>query len=80
VAQLSSPPLLWRYGCRCGRMIEVMSSQGVVPVLLLVVHGHVHHVNGSEYRSWGPCGSPSRLRVPRALRARWKCTVGVEHF
>jgi hypothetical protein len=53
VAQLPSPPLLWRYGCRRGRMTGVMSSQGVVPMPLLTVHGHVHHVDGSEYRSWG---------------------------
>jgi hypothetical protein len=46
--------LLWRYGCRHGRMTEVMSSQGVVPVLLLTVHGHVHHVDGSEYCGRGP--------------------------
>jgi hypothetical protein len=30
----------------------------VVPVLLLTVHGHVHPVNGSEYRSWGPLWLP----------------------
>jgi hypothetical protein len=26
----------------------------VVPVLLLTVHGHIHHVDRSEYRSLGP--------------------------
>jgi hypothetical protein len=26
----------------------------MVPVLLLTVRGHVHHVDGSEYHSWGP--------------------------
>jgi hypothetical protein len=76
VAQLPSPPLLWRYGRRCDRMIGVISDQGMVPVLLLTVHGHFHSVNGSEYRSWDPHGSPSRLRVPRAPRARQKRTVG----
>jgi hypothetical protein len=35
-------------------MTGVMSSQGVVLVPLLTVHGHIHHVDGSEYRSWGP--------------------------
>jgi hypothetical protein len=57
VAQLPSPPLLWRYGCRRGRMTEVMSSQGVVLVPLLTVHGHIHHVDGSEYHGWRPHGS-----------------------
>jgi hypothetical protein len=54
VAQLPSPLLLWRYGCHRGRMTGVMSSQGMVPVLLLTVHGHVHPIDGSECRSWGP--------------------------
>jgi hypothetical protein len=54
VAQLPSPLLLWGYGCRRGRMTGVMSSQDVVPVPLLTVHGHVHHVDGGEYRGWGP--------------------------
>jgi hypothetical protein len=45
VAQLPSLPLLWRYKCRRGRMTGVMSSQGVVPVPLLTVHGHVHHAD-----------------------------------
>jgi hypothetical protein len=76
VAQLLSPPLLWGYGCRRGRMIGVISSQGVVPVLLLTMHGHVHHVDGSEYRSWGPRGSLSCLRVPRAPRVRSKHATG----
>jgi hypothetical protein len=35
-------------------MTGVMSSQGMVPVPLLTVHGHVYHINGSEYHSWGP--------------------------
>jgi hypothetical protein len=34
-------------------MTGVMSSQGVVPVLLLTVHGHVNPVDGNEYRDWG---------------------------
>jgi hypothetical protein len=76
VAQLPSPPLLWRYGCRHGRMTGVISSQGVVPMLLLIVHGHVHPIDGSECRSWEACGSPSCLRVTRAPRARWKHAVG----
>jgi hypothetical protein len=53
-------------------MIRVMSSQGMVHALLLTVHSHVHHVDRSEFRSWGPRGSPSCLRVPRAPRARRK--------
>jgi hypothetical protein len=54
VAQLPSPPLLWRYGCHHGRMTGVMSSQGMVPVLLLTVHCHVHPIDRSECRSWRP--------------------------
>jgi hypothetical protein len=54
VAQLPSPPLLWRYGCHHGRMTEVMSSQGMVPMLQLTVHGHVHLIDGSKCHSWGP--------------------------
>jgi hypothetical protein len=69
-------PLLWKYGCRRGRMTGVISSQGVVPMLLLTVHGHVHHVDGSEYHSWGPCGSPPCLRVPRGPRVRRKHAAG----
>jgi hypothetical protein len=57
-------------------MTRVMSSQGVVPVLLLTMHGHIHHVDGSEFRSWGPCGSPSCLSVPRAPRARRERATG----
>jgi hypothetical protein len=48
----------------------------VVPVLLLTVHGYVHPVDGSEYRSWGPRGFPSCLRVPHAPRTRWKRVAG----
>jgi hypothetical protein len=51
-------PLLWRYGYRRGRMTGVMLSQGVVPVLLLTVHGHVYPIDGSECRSWGPPVAP----------------------
>jgi hypothetical protein len=45
VAQLPSPLLLWRYGCRRGRMIGVISSQGMVLVPLLTMHGYVYHVD-----------------------------------
>jgi hypothetical protein len=48
----------------------------VVPMPLLTVHGHVHHVDGIEYRSWGLHGSPSCLRVPCAPRARRERTAG----
>jgi hypothetical protein len=48
MAQLLSPPLLWWYGCHHGRMTGVMSSQGVISVPLLTVHGHVHHVDGAS--------------------------------
>jgi hypothetical protein len=61
VAQLPSPPLMWRYGCHHGIMTGVMSSQGVVPVLLLTVHGHVHPIDGSECSSWGPSWLPVLL-------------------
>jgi hypothetical protein len=61
VAQLSSPPLLWRCGCCRGRMTGVMLGQSVVPVLLLTVHGHVHSIDGSECRSWGPPWLPVLL-------------------
>jgi hypothetical protein len=76
VAQLPSPPLLWRYGCCRGRMTEVMSRQGMVPVPLLTVHGHVHHVDGASTIVGGPRGSPSCLRVPRAPQERRKCAAG----
>jgi hypothetical protein len=46
VAQLLSPPLLWRYGCHRDRMTGVISGEGVVLVPLLTMHGHVHHVDG----------------------------------
>jgi hypothetical protein len=68
VAQLPSPPLLWRYGYRRGRMTGVMSSQGVVLVPLLTVHGHVHHVDEASTIIGAPRGSPSCQRVPRAPR------------
>jgi hypothetical protein len=35
-------------------MTGVMLGQGVVLVLLLAVHGHVHPIGGSECRGWGP--------------------------
>jgi hypothetical protein len=76
VAQLSSPPLLRRYGRHGGRITRVMFGQCVVPVLLLTVHGHVYPIDGSECHSQGPRGSPSCLRVPRAPRARWKSVMG----
>jgi hypothetical protein len=75
VAQLPSPPLLWRHGCHRGRMTGVMSSQDVVPMPLLTVHGHVHHVDGASTVS-GARGSPSFLRVPHASRARRKRATG----
>jgi hypothetical protein len=34
-------------------MTGVMLSQGVVPVLLLTVHGHVGPIGGSGARGWG---------------------------
>jgi hypothetical protein len=40
------------------------------------VHDPVHHVDGSEYCSWGPRGFPSCLRVPRALWERQKRATG----
>jgi hypothetical protein len=44
-------------------MTEVMLSQGVVPVLLFTVHGHVRLIGGSESRGWGPVA----LRLARGL-------------
>jgi hypothetical protein len=35
-------------------MTGVMLGQGVVPVLLFTVHGHVHPIGGSESCGWGP--------------------------
>jgi hypothetical protein len=58
VAQLPSPPSLWRHGYHHGRMIGVISSQGMVSLFLLTVHGHFHHVDGVS----------SVLRAPMALR------------
>jgi hypothetical protein len=75
MAQLLSPPLLWWYGCHHGRMTGVMSSQGVISVPLLTVHGHVHHVDGAS-TVLGPCGSLSFLRVPRAPRTKRRRAVG----
>jgi hypothetical protein len=46
-------PSLLRYGCRRGAMTGVMLSQGMVPVLLLTVHGHVRPIGGSGCRGWG---------------------------
>jgi hypothetical protein len=81
VAQLPSLSLMWRYGCRRGRMTRVMSSQGVVPVLLLTVHGHIRPINRSEHRDLGgPRGSPSCQRVARVPRSRRKSVVGVGRF
>jgi hypothetical protein len=62
--------VLLRYGCHRGGMIGVMLGQGMVPVLLLTVHGHVHPIVGAGAIVGGPCGSPSCLRVPRVPRAR----------
>jgi hypothetical protein len=75
VAQLPSSPLLWMYGCHRDRMTGVMSSQGIVPMPLLTVHGHVHHVDGASTMVGPPRGSLSCLRVPRAPRARQKHAV-----
>jgi hypothetical protein len=34
-------------------MIRFMLGQGVVHVLMLTAHGHVHPISGSRCRSWG---------------------------
>jgi hypothetical protein len=75
VAQVPSPLSLWRYECRRSRMTGVISSQGVVSVFLLTVHGHVHHVDGASTVLGPPRGSPPCLRVPHAARARQKRTM-----
>jgi hypothetical protein len=54
VAQRPSSPLLWRYGCHRGRMTGVMSSQVIVPMPLLTMHGHIHHVDGVSTVVGGP--------------------------
>jgi hypothetical protein len=63
------------YGCRRGRLIGVMSSQDVVHVPLLNVHGHVHHVDRAS-TVLGPRDFPSCLRVPRVPWARRKRAAG----
>jgi hypothetical protein len=68
VAQLPLPPLLWRYGCHRGRMTGAMSSQSVVLVPPLTMHGHVHHVNGASIV----------LGVPVASRFAWGFHVPLE--
>jgi hypothetical protein len=35
-------------------MTEVMLGQGVVPVLLFIVRGHVRPIGGSGCHGWGP--------------------------
>jgi hypothetical protein len=35
-------------------MTGIMLGQGVVPVLLLTVHGHVRPIDGSGCHNWGP--------------------------
>jgi hypothetical protein len=57
-----------------------MLGQGVVPVLLLTVHGHVRPICGSGCRGWAPRGSPSCKRAPRVPRTRRKYVEGVERF
>jgi hypothetical protein len=61
-------------------MTGVMLGQGMVPVLLLTMHGHVRPIGGSECRGWGPRGSPSCQRAPRVPRARRKYAEGVGRF
>jgi hypothetical protein len=39
-----------------------MLGQGVVPVLLLTVHGHVHPIGGSGCRGWGAPVAPRLTR------------------
>jgi hypothetical protein len=41
-----------------------MLSQGVVPVLLLTMHGHVHPIGGSGCHGWGV---PMAHRLARGL-------------
>jgi hypothetical protein len=57
-------------------MTEVMSSQGMVPMPLLTMHGPIHDVDGASTIVGAPCASPSCLRVLRAPRARWKHATG----
>jgi hypothetical protein len=59
---------------------RVMLGLGVVPVLLLTMHGHVSPIGRSGCHGWGPRGSPSCERAPHVPRARRKYTEGFRHF
>jgi hypothetical protein len=61
-------------------MTEVMLGHGVVPVLLLTVHGHIRPIGGSGCRGWGPRGSPSCQRAPCVPRVSQKYVEGVGRF
>jgi hypothetical protein len=61
-------------------MTGVMFGQGMVPVLLFTVRGHVCPIGGSWCRGLGPRGSPSCQRALRVLRARQKYAEGVKRF
>jgi hypothetical protein len=52
-------PVAVRHGYHHGRMTRVISSQGVVFVFLLTVHGHFHHVDGAS----SVLGDPVALRL-----------------
>jgi hypothetical protein len=57
-----------------------MLGQGVVPVLLLTVHGHVCPSVGAGATVGVPRGSPSYQRVPRVPRVRRKHAEGYGRF
>jgi hypothetical protein len=61
-------------------MTGVMLGQGMIPVLLFIVCGHIRPIGGSGCRGWGPRGSPSCQRGPRVLRARQKYAERVKRF
>jgi hypothetical protein len=61
-------------------MTRVMLGQGVIPVSLLTVHGHVCPIGGSVCHGWGPHGSLSCQRAPHVPQVRREYAERVERF
>jgi hypothetical protein len=53
-------------------MTRVMLGQGMVPVLLLTVHGHVRPISRSGCHSWGPSWLPVLLEGSTCLSGEAK--------